>query len=83
MIIKLLVDVLQMVPRGSPVLILDLNWLDFEGVHEGFGCLKFCLLHSKNMLWSEGCPKDGATPASFNLLGLWVFLQVKNIGISS
>lgn len=50
MIIKLLVDVLQILQRGSPVFIWDLNWLDFEGVHEVLPALSFGCSTQKNTL---------------------------------
>lgn len=77
MIIKLPVDVLQMIQKGPPVFIWVLNLLDFLGVHVGFGGLKSWLLHSEESAVVR--PIDGGTSANVSLVYLRDFLQVKNI----
>jgi len=57
MIIKLLVEVLQVVQRRPPVFTWGLNWLDIFGVHVGFGCLESWLLFSEEQAVVRQVPK--------------------------
>lgn len=82
MIIKLRVDVLQVVQRGPPVFIWGLNWLEFLGVHEGYGCLKSWLLHSEKQALVIQVPKRWRYFCK-RLVCLWDFLQTKNIWLDN